>query len=216
MTLTQEQVEEVKKQLFEQVQKFPEEQKGQIEEQIESMSAEELEQFLIQNNLIKGESGESTEPPCIFCSIIDGKINSYKIAESETAIAILEINPISKGHILLIPKIHISSKEIEKQFSDFTMSLKEKLIKEFSPKEVMIFISEFFGHGIINLTPIYINENPKSARQKSTPEELKELQKKLEIEKEESIKKEMKEEKIEIPEITSVEANKIWMPRRIP
>lgn len=225
MVLTQEQILDIKKQLFEQIQKFPEEQRNSINEQIESMSTEELEQFLIQNNLIKGESGEATEQSCIFCSITEGKISSYKIAESENAIAVLEINPISKGHILIIPKIHISSKEIEKQFSDLALSLKEKLIKEFSPKDVGIFISEFFGHGIINLIPIYKDETPKSPRQKSTPEELKEIQKKLELKEDTQINEaggrgsqetKKQAEKIELPKITTIEAEKIWMPRRIP
>lgn len=43
---------------------------------------------------------------CIFCKIIKGEIPSKTIYEDELVKAFLEINPVSNGHILLIPKKH--------------------------------------------------------------------------------------------------------------
>ncbi|KAI7866725.1 HIT-like domain-containing protein [Spinellus fusiger] len=43
---------------------------------------------------------------CIFCKIIRGGIPSYKIAETEKSFAFLDINPLSEGHTLIIPKFH--------------------------------------------------------------------------------------------------------------
>ena len=40
----------------------------------------------------------------IFSQIISGKIPCYKIAEDDNNIAFLDIFPISKGHILVVPK----------------------------------------------------------------------------------------------------------------
>jgi histidine triad (HIT) family protein len=40
----------------------------------------------------------------IFTRIINGEIPSYKIAEDDRFFAFLDINPISKGHTLVIPK----------------------------------------------------------------------------------------------------------------
>jgi histidine triad (HIT) family protein len=40
----------------------------------------------------------------IFSRIISGEIPSYKIAENEECIAILDINPLVMGHVLVIPK----------------------------------------------------------------------------------------------------------------
>jgi len=40
----------------------------------------------------------------IFTKIIKGEIPSYKIAESEQFFAFLDINPLAKGHALVIPK----------------------------------------------------------------------------------------------------------------
>ncbi|KAG8926011.1 hypothetical protein FRC02_009273 [Tulasnella sp. 418] len=43
---------------------------------------------------------------CIFCKIIKGEIPSLKIIETELSYAFLDINPLAKGHSLIIPKYH--------------------------------------------------------------------------------------------------------------
>lgn len=40
----------------------------------------------------------------IFTKIINGDIPSYKIAEDDRYYAMLDINPLAKGHTLIIPK----------------------------------------------------------------------------------------------------------------
>lgn len=42
--------------------------------------------------------------PGIFSRIVSGEIPSYKIAESDHYFAFLDINPLAKGHTLVIPK----------------------------------------------------------------------------------------------------------------
>jgi len=46
------------------------------------------------------------DPDCIFCKILAGEIPSTRIAETERAIAFMDINPGSRGHALVIPKEH--------------------------------------------------------------------------------------------------------------
>ncbi|HKK61419.1 MAG TPA: HIT family protein [Bacteroidales bacterium] len=41
----------------------------------------------------------------IFTKIIQGEIPSYKIAEDDKFFAFLDINPLSQGHTLIVPKI---------------------------------------------------------------------------------------------------------------
>lgn len=41
----------------------------------------------------------------IFTRIINGEIPSYKVAESDRCYAFLDINPLVKGHTLVIPKL---------------------------------------------------------------------------------------------------------------
>ena len=48
---------------------------------------------------------------CIFCKIISGEIPSYKIYEDEFTFAILDINPTSRGHVLILPKKHFDMTE---------------------------------------------------------------------------------------------------------
>ncbi|MBW1888175.1 MAG: HIT family protein [Deltaproteobacteria bacterium] len=43
---------------------------------------------------------------CIFCKIIKGEIPSFKIYEDDKVFAFEDINPISDGHTLIIPKKH--------------------------------------------------------------------------------------------------------------
>jgi histidine triad (HIT) family protein len=43
---------------------------------------------------------------CVFCKIINGQIPSEKIYEDENFFVILDINPINKGHLLVLPKKH--------------------------------------------------------------------------------------------------------------
>lgn len=43
----------------------------------------------------------------IFSKIIAGEIPSYKIAEDENCYAFLDINPLKKGHTLVIPKLEV-------------------------------------------------------------------------------------------------------------
>ena len=43
---------------------------------------------------------------CIFCKIIKGDIPSFKVYEDDRVFAFEDINPISTGHTLVIPKTH--------------------------------------------------------------------------------------------------------------
>ncbi|PFA62569.1 HIT family protein [Bacillus sp. AFS015802] len=43
---------------------------------------------------------------CIFCKIIDGEIPAMKVYEDDHVLAFLDISQVTKGHTLLIPKVH--------------------------------------------------------------------------------------------------------------
>ncbi|MEW6265449.1 MAG: HIT family protein [Thermodesulfobacteriota bacterium] len=43
---------------------------------------------------------------CIFCKIVAGQIPATKIYEDDRLLAFLDINPLTRGHCLLIPKAH--------------------------------------------------------------------------------------------------------------
>lgn len=43
---------------------------------------------------------------CLFCKIIAGELPSTKVYEDEKTYAFLDINPVSPGHTLIVPKAH--------------------------------------------------------------------------------------------------------------
>lgn len=69
-----------------------EEQKKELQEKLKNMSPEQLLQLQKQQ--------------CIFCQIIAGKIPSKKVYEDQFCLAVLDINPAAKGHVLILPKEH--------------------------------------------------------------------------------------------------------------
>ena len=43
---------------------------------------------------------------CTFCEIVRGERDAYKVYEDDDTLVILDIYPVSKGHLLVIPKEH--------------------------------------------------------------------------------------------------------------
>lgn len=63
------------------------------QEELEKMSPEEIAELQRKN--------------CPFCKIIKGEIPAKKVYEDDDVLAILDINPASKGHLLVLPKEHV-------------------------------------------------------------------------------------------------------------
>ena len=97
---------------------------------------------------------------CVFCKIIEGKIPSYKLYEDENFFAFLDINPISEGHLLIIPKEHeeyLFDMEDEKYTAIMKLAknLSAKLKEATKAKKIGLSV-EGFGeaHAHIHLIPI--------------------------------------------------------------
>ena len=43
---------------------------------------------------------------CIFCKIIRGEIPCFKVLEDADVLALMDVNPIAPGHVLVMPKHH--------------------------------------------------------------------------------------------------------------
>jgi histidine triad (HIT) family protein len=46
---------------------------------------------------------------CIFCKIVNGEIPCTRVYENDKVLAFADINPISNGHTLIIPKVHVAN-----------------------------------------------------------------------------------------------------------
>ncbi|MEA5005199.1 MAG: HIT family protein [Rikenellaceae bacterium] len=73
----------------------------------------------------------------IFTKIVKGEIPSYKVAESDRFFAFLDINPISKGHTLVIPKIE----------TDYIFDMESKELSD------MIVFAQSVAKGIKSVIP---------------------------------------------------------------
>jgi histidine triad (HIT) family protein len=47
-----------------------------------------------------------SDPDCIFCKIIAGELPGQIVEEDERTIAFMDINPATRGHLLVIPRAH--------------------------------------------------------------------------------------------------------------
>lgn len=218
-----EQIQSLKESLIEQVNSNSEatqEQKDNFKQKIESMNKEEFVEFLKSQGIIN-DSGEvqqgggqgGGQQQCIFCSIVDGKVDSYVLSDEEKAKAVLDINPISEGHSLVIPKTH--SKEIPEEAHELAKRLSEQIMKKLQPKEVKQEEQILFEHKVINLIPVYDENTLNNERKQASKEDLEKMLETLYLggsEKEERSQKETESEDEEEP-IT--DQNTI-LPKRIP
>ena len=43
---------------------------------------------------------------CLFCKIVAGELPAEKVAEDELTVAFMDINPATRGHLLVVPRKH--------------------------------------------------------------------------------------------------------------
>lgn len=208
-------LENIRKKLLEQIQQQYDSEKAKgLSEKIKTMNDEEFIEFLKSQGLIQDETGNSQQ--CIFCALAKGEMPRTEYLENEKAIAILELNPISKGHSLIIPKEHIESeKELPEEAINLAQKAKEELERTFKPQRIDIMPNNIMGHEIINILPIYSTENINSPRKKETPENLAKIKDEILNSKPEEIKEKEKPTEIKTEkEITQL--SNPWFKPRIP
>lgn len=112
----------------------------------------------------------------IFSKIIQGEIPCHKVAESEKFLAFLDIMPLKRGHVLVIPKKEtdfIFDME-DKELSDmmvFAKGVAEKIKAEFPCKKVGVAVIGLeVPHAHIHLIPINTMDDMNFANPKLTLE----------------------------------------------
>lgn len=102
---------------------------------------------------------------CIFCKIIKKEIPATIISESENSISFLDINPVRKGHALVIPKDHHPwIDETPDETLSFVMIEAKKIIKAIKKGLGADFVSvSVIGtdvpHFHVHLIPRMINDD---------------------------------------------------------
>ena len=123
----------------------------------------------------------------IFSRIIQGEIPCYKIAENDRFFAFLDINPLSKGHTLVVPKhetdyiFNIDDEELG-QMMVFAKHVAQAIEKAMPCKRIAVAVIGLeVPHAHIHLVPIS-NEGDldfKKEHLKLTQEEFLEVQKRI-------------------------------------
>ena len=98
---------------------------------------------------------------CIFCKVVAGLAEAYRIYEDELSLAILDINPFSRGHCLVIPRRHVpwwhdlTEEEVESLFG-VARKVADKIMKAYSPDFVAMYArGRRIPHTHIFLVPTY-------------------------------------------------------------
>ena len=67
---------------------------------------------------------------CLFCKIIKGEIPTEKVYEDDYVLGFKDINPATKIHILVIPKIHIGSlADLNEEHKEYVWKIHEAINK---------------------------------------------------------------------------------------
>ena len=123
----------------------------------------------------------------IFTRIIAGEIPSYKVAEDENYYAFLDINPLTKGHTLVVPKMEVDyifdldDKTLAGMML-FAKKVAAKIKQEIASKRVaVVALGLEVPHAHIHLIPIQSENDVDFHREKLklTPEEFREIAAKL-------------------------------------
>jgi histidine triad (HIT) family protein len=122
----------------------------------------------------------------IFTKIIKGEIPSYKVAEDDRFYAFLDINPVQKGHTLVVPKIeddyifHLDDKTLA-DLNIFAKKVALAIEKAVPCKRVAVAVLGLeVPHVHIHLIPISSEGDINFAAKKSfSPEEMKEVAAKI-------------------------------------
>ena len=123
----------------------------------------------------------------IFSKIIAGEIPSYKVAEDERFLAFLDIFPLAKGHLLVIPKKetnYIFDLESEEYLGlwQFTQLVAKAMDQVFDCDRIGVAVIGLeVPHTHIHLVPLknMTNINFEKPKLKFSPEEFEEIAQKI-------------------------------------
>ncbi|MBI2547103.1 MAG: HIT family protein [Candidatus Aenigmarchaeota archaeon] len=128
------------------------------------------------------------EEKCIFCAIASRQIPSFNIYEDENFTAFLDIHPLNKGHVLIIPKKHHRWTYDVEAFGPYWEIAKKIALAQISTLDAKFvqFLTAGLGvsHAHIHVVPRFENDghgeylDPSAAKQ-TNEQELRETAEKL-------------------------------------
>lgn len=105
---------------------------------------------------------------CIFCKIASGSIPCTKVYEDDDFLAFLDIQPVTPGHTLIIPKVHTdwmqnASDEVIANTFILAKNLMQKIIKNLGVDYVQLsVVGKDVPHFHVHLIPRMLTDDIKS------------------------------------------------------
>ena len=132
---------------------------------------------------------------CIFCKIVNGEIPSFKVYEDDMVFAFLDINPLSRGHVLVLSKEHYENilevpEDTYAHMAKMTKKISDKVQEVYKPEGILVNqnngkrAGQQIMHIHIHVKPIYKDTmvfSEANHRKKFDDQKMKKIQKELAI-----------------------------------
>ncbi len=132
---------------------------------------------------------------CIFCKIVNGEIPSFKVYEDDMVFAFLDINPLSRGHVLVLSKEHYENilevpEDTYAHMAKMTKKISDKVQEVYKPEGILVNqnngkrAGQQIMHIHIHVKPIYKDTmvfSEVNHRKKFDDQKMKKIQKELAI-----------------------------------
>ncbi|MBM3200066.1 HIT family protein [Candidatus Woesearchaeota archaeon] len=197
------------------------EQMAFIQQQLEGLPPEEQERKLqeILSQLPQEEVESLKQQQCPFCMIAEGKIPAKVVYEDAFVKAVLDINPASKGHVIVFPKQHymltsmMPDNEIARIFQ-VANKLSKVVFEVVNAKGTNIFVAngqsagQNAPHVLVHVIPRFDNDKlglawqPKKGDEKEMEEIAKKIkERKITVGQEKPVVEEVKVEKSSVGDV---------------
>jgi histidine triad (HIT) family protein len=131
----------------------PEEQKKELPLFLATLNEEQV-------SFLKNQQGGE----CLFCSISEKKIDSYKVYEDEKVMGVLDINPANKGHVIVFPKKHFQfmgelNEDLNGHMFNVANKLSSKIVEKLKAGGVNIYVAngvlagQYVSHISVHIIP---------------------------------------------------------------
>ncbi len=200
--------EEIKR--LEEISKLPaDKRQAAVNEFLKKLKPEQIEQLKKQQT-------------CIFCGIANRQVKAIIVYEDKENMAVMDINPVRPGHILLFPKMHTNA--LDDKLGDKVKKLYLAAIKAVNGNDIEIKTSENAGqkdmHIALHLIPRFGDKDSEDAARKERPEDIaKRIASNLSKKNEQPFKKALTENVPAKEEVRKIEIDhglEVWLEERIP
>ena len=106
---------------------------------------------------------------CIFCKIANNEAQSRKLYEDEFVIVFMDLNPDTNGHMLVVPKKHITDftemdNETLGKINDVAKKMHKLIMEKLKPDGIRMLVNYGFiqivKHYHLHLIPVYKKNEP--------------------------------------------------------